>query len=294
MKLSDEELLQELQDRFAEQKNLIATQKKLLGDLENVNKKLIKSERLKSDFLSNIKNEINNPITSMLGLLKVIIKDPKTERSENLTKLIYKEAYTLNFHLQNVFFAAEIEAGQIVPNNTNVDVNKVVIDQLNSLNEVYQEKDISVDFDSKIKDSFTVDRTYLDIIVANLISNAIKFSHDGGRIRIHLSLTETNALRIVIEDFGMGMEPSSIKRAFDRFVQLDAGTTKQFGGHGLGLSVVQSLLEFMDAQIQVDSEPDQGTRIEVVIPEGDQNNEDDLFDEDDEFLFSDDDNVKVF
>ena len=104
MKLTDKELLKELEQRFFQRDEMIKEQKNLLDDLEKVNKKLVESEQLKSHFLSNIKNEINNPITSMLGLLKMVIQHPQNqEKNVSLTKLVYKEAFMLNFHLQNIF-----------------------------------------------------------------------------------------------------------------------------------------------------------------------------------------------
>jgi signal transduction histidine kinase len=293
MKLTDEELLEELKSRFQLRNEMLVEQKKLLEDLEIVNQKLVKSEKLKSDFLSNIKNEINNPITSMLGLLRVVMNNPDSPKNPDLTRLIYREAFTLNFHLQNVFFAAEIEAGQMKPSYSHVDMAHLIQDQIKELNEIYEDKNLQVITDFQLNGNFATDRPCADIIISNVVSNALKFSHEEGEVKVACKI-EDGKLVITVEDKGIGMDSASIKRAFDRFVQLDTGTTKNYGGHGLGLSVVQSLVDFLGGQIEIESEKNQGTHVRIELPEGYIADEDVLFDEDDDVFFDDADNVDVF
>lgn len=293
MKLTDEELLEELKSRFQLRNEMLVEQKKLLEDLEIVNQKLVKSEKLKSDFLSNIKNEINNPITSMLGLLRVVMNNPGSFKNQDLTALIYKEAFTLNFHLQNVFFAAEIEAGQMQPAYSHIDVGHLIDEQIKELSEIYAEKNLDIQTEYKVESTFATDRPCLDIILSNILSNALKFSHDEGSVYVRTAV-DNGQLLITVEDKGLGMDADSIKRAFDRFVQLDTGTTKNYGGHGLGLSVVQSLVDFLGGRIAIESEKNQGTEVKIELPEGYIADEDVLFDDDDDVFFDDEENVDVF
>jgi signal transduction histidine kinase len=128
----------------------------------------------------------------------------------------------------------------------------------------------------------------------NLISNAIKFSHNEGVIRIETLLGKNDSLSILVHDFGIGIHAEDTERIFDRFVQLDSGTRKFYGGHGLGLSVTQAIVELLGGSIILTSDEGKGSVFKVSVPPGELHPENDLFDEEDEFLFSDDDNVDVF
>src|SRR5690606_27460345 len=115
--LSNLQLLSELKKRLTDSENTIAEQRQLVHELSELNKKLEKSEEMKSQFLSNIKNEINNPLASILALSKNIIAkytglDPEAQKS---LKHIYNEAHSLDFQLSNIILAAELEAGQSSP-----------------------------------------------------------------------------------------------------------------------------------------------------------------------------------
>lgn len=295
MKLTDKELLHELEQRFHQRDEMIDEQKKLLSDLENVNKKLLESEQLKSHFLSNIKNEINNPITSMMGLLKMIYKNPgDADKNANLAQLVYKEAFTLNFHLQNVFHAAELEAGHAVPEYSRVKINDLIKGISEAHSEIFKEKNIEISYEFKGQEEFTSDRTKLEIVFSNLISNALKFSHENDKIMIETKKGKEGALTVFVHDYGIGITAGDTERIFDRFVQLDSGTRKHYGGHGLGLSVTQSIVDLLGGSIILTSDEGKGTVFKVLLPEGEVHPESDLFDEEDEFLFSDDDNVDIF
>lgn len=295
MKLSDQELLQELQQRFRKQDEMIEEQKKLLNDLEKVNKKLLESEQLKSHFLSNIKNEINNPITSMMGLLKMIFQNPgNVEKNASLARLVYNEAFTLNFHLQNVFHAAELEAGHAVPEYSKVNVNELIRHVCEAQREIYKEKSIQLSYKLNGPESFISDRAKLEMVLSNLVSNALKFSHNEGEVIVETRPGKDNSLSILVHDYGIGIDAEETERVFDRFVQLDSGTRKHYGGHGLGLSVSQSIIDLLNGNIILTSDKGKGSVFKVFLPEGKVHPESDLFDEEDEFLFSDDDNVDIF
>jgi signal transduction histidine kinase len=293
MKLTDQELLKELESRFAQLNKMIEEQKHFMNDLEKVNARLVESEKLKSDFLSNIKNEINNPITSMLGLLRLMLSQP--EKAGDLTKLVFKETYILNFHLQNVFLAAELEAGEASPDYSHVSIHDLIKKVGNSLEGIYHESHIEIEMNLEGSEEFITDRAMLDITLSNLVSNAMKFSPNNSKIIINYKMNEAGELEISVQDFGVGISDEDSSKIFDRFKQLDTGTTKQYGGHGLGLSVVQSVVDLLDGEISMTCEIGQGSIFKITVPEGELNTDDSLFEEEDEFLFSDSsDDTQIF
>ena len=256
---------------------------KLERRLERVNEKLLKSEKLKSDFLSNIKNEINNPLTSILGLLNQSISNPEdTERNIKNAKLIYDEVYSLNFQMRNIFNAAEIEAGQSFPELSNVNIKELIEETITSFKHLLTKNEIEIKLEYSGEEHFVSDREKLEVVMANLISNAIKFSDSSSQIMLGVINSESN-LEIKLQDFGVGINEDDLNLIYDRFKQLDTGTRKGFGGHGLGLAVVNSLIEILEGKMVIDSRSGEGTQVAINLP---LRSLDNTSIEEDEILFS--------
>ncbi|MCP4457410.1 MAG: HAMP domain-containing histidine kinase [Cytophagales bacterium] len=264
--LTDDRIIQELQDRFLEKNRLLSEQKQFADEIKQVNEKLVRSEEVKSHFLSNIKNEVNNPMASILGLLSLNLKKSFDEKKiVSNTKLIYQEVLALNFQLQNIFIAAELEAGE-----TNLDLTKfscgdVIIEVLGSFENNIEDKGLEVNVDITETDEIICDRSKLQLVVSNLISNALKFSSDGKSVEIKLVRNGSDMI-FSFRDYGVGISNSDLSNIYDRFEQLNTGTTKSHGGHGLGLSIVHSLVDLMEGSLTVQSNGMEGTRVDLTIP----------------------------
>jgi len=270
-----------MEDHKVEIEQLEERNAKLERRIEFVNAKLLKSEELKSDFLSNIKNEINNPMTSILGLLNQIVLSPDdAKRTATNAGLIYTEMYALNFQIRNIFNAAEIEAGQSFPELSNVNVRALIEELVYSFRHLAKKKNIEFDLSLEAEDSFVSDHEKLEVVLANLMSNAIKFSHENSTISIK-TYNEDAKLHIHVQDFGVGIETKNLGQIYDRFRQLDTGTRKEFGGHGLGLSIVHSLIQILEGSLDMKSKFEEGTLFEIELPlravEGDGLQDDEIF-----------------
>ena len=280
IKLTDKELLHELSIRFEQNY-------KMLKELEELNDKLIDSEKMKSHFLSNIKNEINNPISSILGLsLDMLGKKNNEESIAVNSKLIYEEAFSLNFQLKNIFCAAEIEGGQSQPEISNVNVSQVVEAVIENYKFLADKKNVVLELEIAQNLIFNTDTQKLSLIVSNIISNAIKFSKDKGMIKIQVSINSNRNLNVTVQDDGIGIKEEDKKIIFDRFKQVEFGLTKPFSGHGLGLSIVSSLVEVLEGKIELSSVINHGTAITVSIPEENVNTNE-FSDLDNSFIFLD-------
>lgn len=272
-RLTDEELLEELRIRIAENKNYLQEQKDLMQQLQIANAKLQESEQLKSLFLSNVRNEINNPLTSILGLSHNIfsLKEPDIEKIRSLAVLIHEEAFNLEFQLQNIFAATEIEAGEYIPQISYVDIHTLIYDVVSSFqNHLLKKKNIQVQFDFTIGAEkeliFKTDSQKLHLVLSNLLFNAIEFSNSSSELWIKVWIKD-NELHISVQDFGIGINPSELKAIFDRFKQLDYGTTKKYKGHGLGLAVCKSILDQLNGSILVTSTEKKGSTFTITLPE---------------------------
>ncbi|MEP5612541.1 MAG: HAMP domain-containing sensor histidine kinase [Cyclobacteriaceae bacterium] len=279
-------------DHKLEIEELVERNAKLERRIELVNAKLLKSEELKSDFLSNIKNEINNPMTSILGLLNQIVLSPDdAKRTATNAGLIYTEMYALNFQIRNIFNAAEIEAGQSFPELSNVNVRALIEELAYSFRHLAEKKNITFDLVLNADDSFVSDHEKLEVVLANLISNAIKFSNENSTIIVK-TFNEDAKLHINVQDFGVGIETKNLGQIYDRFRQLDTGTRKEFGGHGLGLSIVHSLISILEGSLDMKSKFEEGTLFEIELPV--RTAEEDGLQEDEIFFTSNNEEGEVF
>ena len=295
---TDIELIEEIKKRFELKDKALYDLRMTTRKLVDVNKKLQESESLRSNFLSNIRNEINNPLTSILGMSDRIASRKDATGHEEcaaMAGIIYTEAFNLDFQLRTIFAAAEIEAGEAFPAISNIDVHNLILGVIDSYRHVADQKQVTVSFDRARESTplspplpfFKTDPEKLQIIVSNLVSNAIKYSPEGSTITVKAGKHEDD-LNILIEDSGIGIEEPDQQVIFERFRQLETGTTKSYSGHGLGLSVTKALVELLNGSISVASIKGKGSIFTVRIPESKTETEVDVFsDAGNELIFED-------
>ena len=289
--LPDLELIEELRTRLEAKDRAYGELAAVTAKLEELNRKLVESEELKTSFLSNIRNEINNPLTSVLAMSELItggdeLPDERTLKS--IAALIHKDAFSLNFQLRNVFAAAELEAGEAEPAFTNTDIGSVLNDSISSLARRAFDKGVRVAFDisEELKSApFRTDAEKLHRIFLNLLANAIEYSRDGGEVMAS-AWRDSGKLLLTVRDFGAGIDKKDHRVIFERFRQLDSGATKRHGGHGLGLSIVKSSVELLGGTISLESAPEKGALFTVALPEAEQSGAVDFLSEGTEFFDS--------
>ncbi len=289
--MSDDILLEELKKRFLDNKKALYDLTKLNEKIEKLNVKLAESERLKSDFLSNIRNEINNPLTSILGLSREIATTKKDEQTRQLiAQTIYEEAFDLDFQLRNIFIAAEIEAGETALSVSRVDVAALIKNLVDTFGHKARQKDLAVSFSccgGRPEDrglQFNTDAEKLHRVLANLLANAIEFSSTGKAVIVEAK-KENGVLQASIADEGIGIPRQERERLFERFHQLDRGSTKKHKGHGLGLSITKALVDILGGKISVADPADSGCVFRIVIPEAAGDTEGIYSENGNEFLF---------
>jgi signal transduction histidine kinase len=277
-KLTDEELIEDLRLRMAEKTSALEELKILNEKLKNVNKKLEESESLKTHFISNITNEIVNPFSSILGLSKNIltVKKENWKKVFSMVAMIHTEAFTLDFQLKNIFAAAKIEAGETYPEIGKVEILSVLKSVADSFRIEANKKKITFElgFDFPAEPSsefyFKTDPEKLKLILSNLINNAVKFSFEGGKISIRAGV-QMQQLFISVHDEGANISAEFQQLIFDRFRRVDSTITSINRGHGLGLSIITSLLDLLGGDINFQSEEGKGTTFIINIPEAVEN-----------------------
>ena len=268
-KPTDEELIEEIRRRFEFNQNALNDMRAMTRKLEQVNEKLQESEALKSQFLSNIRNEINNPLSAIMGLAAQFFDrscDPEICRKT--IRMIYAEAFNLDYQLQNVFMAAELEAGDTEPAFAMVEISSVLHSCLDKLDYRISEKELSVSKHTPEDMIYPTDAQKIEVILLNLLGNAVEFTDPGGLITLEVEENK-QGLIVSVSDNGPGISAADQEVIFDRFRQLEAGATKGHRGHGLGLSICWALAELLGGTLGLDSQPGHGSRFVLTLPRPD-------------------------
>ncbi|HHU59100.1 MAG TPA: HAMP domain-containing histidine kinase [Bacteroidales bacterium] len=295
--LSDRQLLKELKDRLQERSKYEQEIKLLSQELQEVTKRFKESEALKSHFISNISNEIVNPFTSILGLSKSILSVEKNDWKKvvSMVALIHSEAFNLDFQLKNIFVAAKIEAGEVVPNIAKVNIRNVIQTIIDSFSLVARKMAIEIEFNFNIEYGFgknfyfKTDSEKMKLILSNMLNNALKYSYKDSKVIINVTADE-DFLTIDVQDFGTGISEKNQKIIFERFKRLDSGINSINRGHGLGLSITKALLDVMGGSIEINSKKGEGSTFTVKVPEA-KNVVDGFSGEGNDIFFDDDDEI---
>lgn len=298
IKLSDNELISELENRFSENKKALTELQKRTKELKEVNIKLEESESIKSHFLSHIRNEIINPLSSIIGISKNIVQLPEDKLFKiiDFSKLIHSEAFDLDQQLKNIFAAAEIEAGEANPDFSFVNIKELINEEISN----YQTKliakklDIQVDFKdiSSENEKQLSDEIKLRLVFSNILRNAIKFSKEYNKIRISIRVSEKEII-LSIKDFGIGISDENLNIIFDRFKKLDNSINSINRGHGLGLSIALAYVNLLNGKIEVVSQIEKGAEFKITLPIIQKDNLNDQSAILNEFLF-DDETEEIF
>lgn len=268
MQLNDSELIDEVRNRLAQARLAVEEYEEANRTLITMNERLRQSEALKSNFLSNIRNEINNPLNSIMGLASEIIWGLDDDHPlASVAEVIREEAQNLNFQLTNIMTAADLESGDYAANLSQVNVTSLMEGVIDTFLPHIARKKLKIKWAGKTKDPimFVSDAEKVAILFANLLDNAIKFSNDGKEILIDAS-SHDEKLSMSIRDSGIGIKEEDQKRIFDRFFQLDSGSTRAHRGHGIGLSIVGALVDLLNGSLQLESAPGKGTGVTVLFP----------------------------
>ena len=231
------------------------------------------SNRAKTMFIANMSHEIRTPMNSILGYSELALESTQERvTSEYLNKIATNSKWLLDI-INDVLDISKIESGL-------VEFEEIPF-SIRSLAERCQSLIMPGATDKNIKLSFNVDSselkgkrligdpTKLGQICTNILSNAIKFTDDGGTVNVTIVAKKLSDDRFVFSfesiDTGIGMTKEQVSRIFEPFTQADSSTTRKYGGTGLGLAIAKRLVEAMDGEIHVESFPGAGSKFSFII-----------------------------
>lgn len=261
---SDDELLQEISRRFEEKKSSIKEMEFLTKKLLELNETNKQAHEVKSKFLSLIKNEFNNPMSSLLNLVNMMLKKADNSKISELSSMMRMELLKLDFSLKNIFCASEIEAGEIANDYSRVNIKEIVDEVTNYFTYLIQEKGLELEYINKSDEYIVSDSQKLNMIFLNLISNACEYSYSNAKIIVRIESDESHYI-INVEDFGEGVSHDHAKDIYNRFSHFESGQTRSTAGLGLGLSVTRGMAEALEGSID-NITKDGKTIFRVTIP----------------------------
>jgi PAS domain S-box-containing protein len=230
------------------------------------------NDRLKTAFLQNMSHEIRTPLNAICGFSGMLNKpELSTEKRMSFVTIIQNSSNQLLSIVSDILTISSLETKQEKLAIEEVCVNNIIIELLAIFKQQAINQNISLYAKQSLNDNqsqiFT-DKTKLTQIMTNLISNAIKFTHEGyiefGYI---LKPTEESAeLEFYVKDSGIGIQKEMYEKIFERFRQADTSINKKYGGTGLGLAISKSFVELLDGRIWLDSKPGSGSTFYFTIP----------------------------
>jgi len=229
------------------------------------------ASKAKSEFLALMSHEIRTPLGAVIGLLELLRGNPAPEVRQRYTSLARHSAQSLLQILDDILDVAKVESGKIVLESVPFELHEELLDVFESMRVRAEHKHLRLDWllGEGLPSSAIGDPTRIKQILANLISNAVKFTPKGV-ITIQVGAEWQDAGRFILEvtvsDTGIGIAPDVLGKLFSKFEQADASTTRQFGGTGLGLAIVKGLVERMEGQVSVKSELGTGTTFQISLP----------------------------
>ena len=255
--------------------SMVAESQELMHALSRARDEALAASEAKSVFLANMSHEIRTPLNGVLGLVGALNRTPLTPHQEEMVQLIMTSGQTLERLLSDILDLTKVEAGQLVLEATAFQLGSAIEDAVRLMRVRADEKGLAFGLDLGPGSQAWVlgDVVRIRQIVANLVSNAIKFT-PRGRVDVAVRVTETSDERlgvaIEVRDTGIGFDASAAERMFQRFAQADGTITRRFGGTGLGLVISQGLATAMDGEIEAWSKPGEGSRftLNLRIPRG--------------------------
>ena len=251
--------------------------------LEDKAAQLALSSKYKSEFLANMSHELRTPLNSMLILSRMLAANEDrtlTDRQVEFAQTIHSAGNDLLSLINDILDLSKVEAGRMEVDLTPIALGDICEDAERAFRQVAEEKslDFTVELDPSLPPSIVSDPQRIGQIVKNLLSNAFKFTHEGG---VTLSIGSppsgavlwSDSLRVadgviafMVSDTGVGIPDEKLDAIFEAFQQADGTTSRKYGGTGLGLSISREIARLLGGEIQVESTVGEGSRFSLFVP----------------------------
>jgi CheY-like chemotaxis protein/signal transduction histidine kinase/CHASE3 domain sensor protein len=286
---TQQEELQQTNEELEEKANLLEEQKEKLenakSDIETKARELVVTSKYKSEFLANMSHELRTPLNSILILAQLLSENKNKSMAEkeiDFAKNVYNSGIDLLNLINEILDLSKVESGKMELDIAEVPFTGIISDITAMFSEVAKNKSIGLTFklNEKELDTIETDKQRLEQILRNLLSNAFKFTGNGGKVL--LSIDKVNKAEVIfknkklyqtadiisisVADTGIGIPGDKFGVIFEAFQQADGSTKRKYGGTGLGLSISRELANALGGEIHLKSEEGKGSTFTFYLP----------------------------
>lgn len=227
----------------------------------------VKLDTMRKRFVADVSHELKTPITSIMGYADTLLEsDVDEETTKKFLERISAEATRMSHLVSDLLTLSRYDTSKVKAEKTEFDLGELVKytyegleierKKKNQIGECFVTADVPLVF---------ADRNGIERVVLNILTNAIKYTPDGGTIKVYVGFVR-NTPYIKIIDTGIGIPKEDLDKIFERFYRVDKARTREMGGTGLGLSIAKEILDQNDGKIEIKSEPGKGTEVVVTLP----------------------------
>ncbi|MDR1930037.1 MAG: PTS transporter subunit EIIC, partial [Treponema sp.] len=242
-----------------------------VSELYGAREEAEKASKAKGAFLANMSHEMRTPMNAIIGMTNIAKAADSIERKDYCLKKIEDASSHLLGVINDILDMSKIEANKFELSLVDFDFERMIQKVVNVINFRVQEKKqtLEVRVDETIPPRVNGDDQRLAQVIANLLSNSVKFTPENGAIGLEARLEEEEGgictIGIEVRDSGIGIDGEQLSRLFNSFEQADSGTSRKFGGTGLGLAISKNIVEMMGGRIRVESEPGRGSVFSFTV-----------------------------
>ena len=227
----------------------------------------VKLDNMRKEFVADVSHELKTPITSIMGYSDTLLEgEYDKETQERFLKVIATESRRMAKLVTDLLTLSRFDNNQILQEKTKFDLGELVKQCQNNLEIQISQKKHKVEcFVTADVPPVYADKEGIERVVINILTNAIKYTPEGGNIKIYVGFVYNDAYIKVIDN-GIGIPEDDLKRIFERFYRVDKARTRKMGGTGLGLSIAKEILDRNNGNIDIKSEEGKGTEVVIRIP----------------------------
>lgn len=226
-----------------------------------------KLDNMRKEFVANVSHELKTPITTIKSYAETLMEydDIEKEVAYKFLSVIDDECDRMTRIVQDLLQLSNLDYNKRNWNKVEYPVDKLINDVCLKLDFAFKDKNQELDLNIEKIPDFTIDKDGIEQVILNIVSNAIKYTPENGKISI-LAKEEDNMAVITVKDNGVGIPEEDKARIFERFYRVDKGRSRDLGGTGLGLSIARQIVEAHGGQIKLKSKYEIGTEVDIIIP----------------------------
>lgn len=244
---------------------------RLIDTFNDMISRLDQSFQKIKQFTQDVSHELKTPLTILKGEVEVgLLKDRSKEEYQRILKSNLEEINRMSQIIEDLLLLSKVDSGEIKLQKQEVNLNKIIYEVVSQMEILAKDKGLRIEILNHQEDVILFgDSLKLRELFLNLISNSIKYTEEGGLIRITIKREAQNGLRyakIIVSDTGIGISKEDQPRIFDRFYRVDKARSREQGGSGLGLSICKWIVEAHNGEITVESDLGKGSSFTVNLP----------------------------